>query len=149
MDLPYVEDACVLGIPYHEARQLCGVVIKLRPTSPPSLSPSSPQPAVIALSKIRSDLSNAGVLPAYMFPVVLRILKESENIPLTHSGKPIKRQILSQYFLTTDSFPAENLPEGVEYCGCGVPNANDMQGGTGTGTSRPWDWGGMQRASDA
>jgi malonyl-CoA/methylmalonyl-CoA synthetase len=129
MDLPYVANACVLGVPYHEARQLCGAVIQLRRDG--ALSNSQ-----VNLARIRADL--AGVLAAYMPPVVLRILRDGEQLPRTDSGKPIKQRILSEFFGTTKWFPAEVLPKGVEYCGC-MPVIDE-------GTIRPWDWGRMQIA---
>jgi malonyl-CoA/methylmalonyl-CoA synthetase len=131
MDLPYVAEACVLGVPYHEARQLCGAVIRLRRDGSAVLS----QPQV-DLARIRADL--AGVLAAYMLPVVLRILQEGEQLPRTHSGKPIKSRILGELLGTTKWFPAHDLPEGVEYCGC-KPVIDEK-------TARPWDWAGMQCA---
>jgi malonyl-CoA/methylmalonyl-CoA synthetase len=88
MDLPYVANACVLGVPYHEARQLCGAVIQLRRDG--ALSNSQ-----VNLARIRADL--AGVLAAYMPPVVLRILRDGEQLPRTDSGKPIKQRILSEF----------------------------------------------------
>jgi malonyl-CoA/methylmalonyl-CoA synthetase len=132
MDLPYVADACVLGVPYHEARQLCGAVIKLRHDSGDGALPNSQ----VNLARIQADL--AGVLAAYMLPVVLRILRDGEQLPRTDSGKPVKQRILREFLGTTKWFPAEDLPEDVEYCGC-MPVIDE-------GTIRPWDWGGMQVA---
>lgn len=134
MGLHYVADACVLGVPYHEARQLCGAVIRLR-TNGRDLFPQSH----VDLARIRADLE--GVLAAYMLPVVLRILQDGEQLPRTDSGKPIKKRILAELLGTTEWFPAENLPEGVEYCGCN-PVVDE-------GKTRPWDWGGMQCAQVA
>ncbi|GAB1318646.1 hypothetical protein MFIFM68171_08856 [Madurella fahalii] len=128
MDLPYVADACVLGVPYHEARQLCGAVIQLRHDCTEE---------VVNLAKIRADL--AGVIAAYMLPVVLRVLKEGEQLPRTDSGKPIKRRILSEFLGTTEWFPAENLPDSVEYFGCALPVMDEKTAGA-------WDWAGMQVA---
>ncbi|KAK5996460.1 hypothetical protein PT974_01794 [Cladobotryum mycophilum] len=30
MDLPYISEACVLGVPYYEAKNLCGAVVRLK-----------------------------------------------------------------------------------------------------------------------
>ncbi|KAK3291273.1 uncharacterized protein B0H64DRAFT_367327 [Chaetomium fimeti] len=127
MELPYVADACVLGVPYHEARQLCGAVIQLRHDG---------TQRAVNLASIRADL--AGVLPAYMLPVVLRVLGDGEQLPRTHSGKPVKKKILSELLGCTEWFPADSLPERVEYCGS-WPVIDEK-------TARPWDLGGMQRA---
>ncbi|KAH6843247.1 hypothetical protein B0I37DRAFT_330943 [Chaetomium sp. MPI-CAGE-AT-0009] len=127
MELPYVADACVLGVPYHEARQLCGAVIQLR---------HDDTQRAVNLASIRADL--AGVLPAYMLPVVLRVLGDGEQLPRTHSGKPVKKKILSELLGCTEWFPADSLPERVEYCGS-WPVIDEK-------TARPWDLGGMQRA---
>jgi len=127
MSLPYIADACVLGVPYHEARQLCGAVVRLQ---------SNATQREVNLASIRAEL--AGDMPAYMLPAVLRILKEGEQLPRTHSGKPVKKQILSELLGTTDSFPAEDLPDGVEYFGS-MPVIDAK-------TAKPWDWAGMQRA---
>lgn len=120
MELPYVADAYVLGVPYHEARQLCGAVVRLR---------SEISDNKVDLARIRDDLSHD--MATYMLPVVLRILKGGEELPRTVSGKPVGREILSKFFGTTVSLPVEDLPQGVEYCGC-TPVIDEE-------TTRPWD----------
>ena len=125
--LPYVTDACVLGVPYRDTKQLCGAVVKIR---------TDGAEAKVDLARIRADL--AGSVAKYMLPVVLRVLGEDEQIPRTYSGKPIKKRILSEFLGTADWFPAEEVPEGVEYCGCGDPAAAD------SGTRKAWDFGGVR-----
>ncbi|KAK3345898.1 hypothetical protein B0T25DRAFT_520436 [Lasiosphaeria hispida] len=108
---------------------LCGAIIKLRHNGVEGR---------VDLARVRKGLFS--VVPQYMHPTVLRVLGENEHIPRTYSGKPIKRQILKEFFRTTDCFPADQLPEGVEYCGCEDP-AREKEG-----PRQPWDFGGLQRA---
>ena len=67
-----------------------------------------------------------------MPPVVLRILRDGEQLPRTHSGKPIKSRIHRELLGMTERFPAEDLPDGVEYFGCCVPVFVEK-------TASPWD----------
>ncbi|KAK0724102.1 hypothetical protein B0H67DRAFT_640675 [Lasiosphaeris hirsuta] len=128
--LPYVRDACVLGVPFHESKQLCGAVVKVRRNGPQG---------EVGLERVRADLG--GVVPKYMLPVVLRVVAEDEQIPRTHSGKPIKKWILCELLSTKEWFVADEVPKGVEYCGCDDPSS------AGENRARnPWDYGGMQRA---
>lgn len=129
MDLPYVAEACVVGVPHQEVRELCGAVVRL--------INGVTRIEQITLSRIRSDLG--GSLALFMMPLVLRIIKDGEELPRTVSGKPIKRQILKNYFGTTDWFPAGDLSPGVEYCGCTMPTIDEAE-------AKPWDFGGLQPA---
>ncbi|KAH7140347.1 hypothetical protein B0J13DRAFT_637862 [Dactylonectria estremocensis] len=130
MELPYIAEACAVGVPHKEALQLCGAVVRLRRTS---VVP----PKAISLTRIRSDLR--GKLPQYMLPIVVRILKDDENFSRTASGKCIKPKVLREYFGTTEWFSVDDLPPGVEYCGSTVPMIVEAE-------TRPWDWSGIQCA---
>ncbi|KAL2017442.1 hypothetical protein VTK56DRAFT_2098 [Thermocarpiscus australiensis] len=85
VDPPYVPDPYILGVPYHEA-----------PSSTALSSDAIARKGGLDLAKIRADLH--GVVAAYMLPVVLRVLKEGEQLPRTDSRKPIERQILSKFW---------------------------------------------------
>ncbi|PIG79525.1 hypothetical protein AARAC_000449 [Aspergillus arachidicola] len=125
-DLPYVTEACVLGVPDHEAKQLCGAIIRC----------SKDTSSQVSLHRVRSDLSK--YLPTYMLPALLRVLKDTEEIPRTISQKPIKKLILRDFFGVTDYWSIENPTPGVETCG-NLPPQREA-------TTRPWDWCGLQRA---
>lgn len=127
-DLPYISDAYIVGVPDHEAKELCGAVIRIQKGS---VSPSQ-----VSLAQIRSDLSET--LPTYMLPMLLRIMDEEEEIPRTVSQKPIKKKILEQFFGVTTYWSTEDPTPRVESWG----NAPEQI----AAKTRPWDWCGLQRA---
>ncbi|KAK6544053.1 hypothetical protein TWF694_000766 [Orbilia ellipsospora] len=72
-------------------------------------------PETINLQKIRDHLAKE--MDLYKLQILLRILKDEDQIPLTDSGKAIKREMLQRYFHITDYMPQEYTTENVEYCG--------------------------------
>lgn len=127
-DLPYIADAYIIGVPDHEAKELCGAVIRLSKDASP--------PAEVTLSRIRSDLSET--LPTYMLPMLLRIMDDEEEVPRTVSQKPIKKKILEQFFGVTDYWSFDSPTPRVESWG-NAPEQVEAK-------TRPWDWCGLQRA---
>lgn len=107
MELPYVREACVVAVPMSEGKQLCGATI--RPQGGASAES-------ITLARIRSDLH--GRLDAQDLPVLLRLLDDKEQLPRTATGKPVKRQVLEDFFHEGDCgedwFILENKPSIVE-----------------------------------
>ncbi|GAO19023.1 uncharacterized protein UV8b_01145 [Ustilaginoidea virens] len=107
LDLPYVEDACVLAIPVDETKQRCGVVLVFRQDS------ASPEPANLA--KIRSDLS--GSVAEFMLPTLARVLDgASEVIPRTAAGKPRKWHLMKDYFGSVDGSVPVIVQSRIEEC---------------------------------
>lgn len=128
MDLHYISEACVVAVPNNNVKQLCGAIVRLKRGSTPTEQTS--------LARIRSDLQIS--LAPFMLPTLLRILKDEEQLPHTVSGKPIKRQILEDYFGSTDGAQPRVYPPGVERCEWERP---------AEGMMKPWDWGGLQMAN--
>lgn len=128
IDLPYVAEAYVVGVPDHEAKELCAALIRVRKNT---VSEDE-----LSLAQIRTELSET--LPTYKLPMLLRILKAGEEVPMTISQKPIRKEIVKQYFGVTDYWSAENPTPGVESWG----NAPEQI----AAKTRPWDWCGLQRA---
>lgn len=125
--LPYISEAVVLAVPNHSAKHLCGAIIQLRPSAM-----SSEQ---VTLARIRSDLRDS--LADYLMPTLLRILSTGERLPYTVSGKPIKRQILKDYFGSADGLPPKSMPREVEFCSLQKLSAVE---------TRAWDRRGLQLA---
>lgn len=125
--LPYISEACVLAVPSHSTKQSCAAVIRLR------RHVASAEQGTLA--RIRHDLE--GSLAYYMMPVLLRILSEEEDVPVTVSGKPVKGQILKDYFGSVGGIPAEIMPPGVE-----VYTFQE----TAETKTKTWDWCGLQCA---
>ncbi|POR37072.1 Acyl-CoA synthetase family member 3, mitochondrial [Tolypocladium paradoxum] len=126
-NLPYVSDACVVGVPDHEAKELCGALIRPRHDVPKD---------EISLARVRADLSES--LPAYMRPYLLRVMDAGEEVPYTVSLKPIKREILKRFFGITDYWSVEDPTPGVESWG-NQPAQLEAE-------TKPWDWCGLQRS---
>lgn len=137
MKLPYISNACVLGVPYPRTTQLCGALIQLRPSDMPAES--------INLKSIRFALRD--MLPVYMQPFVLRILKEDEVLPCTPSGKFVKKKILADYFGGGGWDSAHSQPPAVEIWDS-IPSVENWGCTPGMeGTYKAWDWGGLQHAN--
>ncbi|KND87442.1 Acyl-CoA synthetase family member 3, mitochondrial [Tolypocladium ophioglossoides CBS 100239] len=126
-DLPYVSEACVIGVPEDEAKELCAALIRLKEGTPRE---------EISLARVRADLSET--LPAYMRPYLLRIMDDGEKVPCTVSSKPIKKEILKQFFGITEYWSIENPTPGVESWG-DQPVQVEAE-------TKPWDWCGLQRS---
>lgn len=111
--LPYIAAACVVAVPVEENKQLCGAVVRLKDVTGAEK---------IALARIRADLQ--ADLDVTMRPTVLRILGPEEELPDTATGKPIKRQVIEDFFYAGDCgrdwFSVDNPPPDVEFCGMPV-----------------------------
>ncbi|UKZ70905.1 uncharacterized protein TrAtP1_011876 [Trichoderma atroviride] len=132
--LPYVTEACVLGVPDNEAKEICAAVVRLTPEQEQLQRRHSEQ--TINLARLRKDMNET--LPKYMLPVLVKILGPGEEMPQTVSQKPIKSQIIKRYFGVDRSWSAENSVCGVEYWGS-MPAPVEAD-------TKPWDWLGLQRA---
>ncbi|KAF2093314.1 adenylate-forming enzyme AfeA [Rhizodiscina lignyota] len=106
MELPYVSDACVVGVPNTRVRELCAVVLK------PNIA-NMPNDGIINLAKIRSDLAAAN-MSDYMLPLVLRVLKPEEELPRTLSGKLVRKRVFADYFGDAQGKTAVDAPHGIE-----------------------------------
>ncbi|KAI0537876.1 adenylate-forming enzyme AfeA [Xylaria digitata] len=113
LKLPYIASACVVAVPLEENKQLCGAVVRLKDVTGEEK---------IALARIRADLE--GDLDLAMQPTVLRILEPEEELPDTATGKPIKRQVIEDFFYDGDCgrdfVSVDNPPSRVEFCGLPV-----------------------------
>ncbi|KAE8376115.1 hypothetical protein BDV26DRAFT_294439 [Aspergillus bertholletiae] len=69
---------------------------------------------------------------AYKLPPLLRVLQDEEQVPLTTTGKQLKREALQKYFHISGYMPADYAVEGVEYWG----NKIEMDA-----SARAVDWG--------
>lgn len=107
MGLPYIAEACAVAVPVDENKQLCGAVVRLKDGTKTTLT------------RIRADLQ--ADLDATMLPTVLRHLPPHEELPRTATGKPIKRQVIEDFFYDGDCgrdfFSVANPPPGVEFYG--------------------------------
>ncbi|KAE8344155.1 hypothetical protein BDV24DRAFT_160702 [Aspergillus arachidicola] len=126
-DLHYIAEAYVIGAPDHEARELVAAIVRLHHGHLKSA-------AKITLARIRNDL--AATLPCHKLPSLLRILHDSESIPHTASGKPVKKGLLQKFFNITNFVPANYVARDVEYWGTRYYQILSQ--------SQPWDWCGLQ-----
>jgi malonyl-CoA/methylmalonyl-CoA synthetase len=129
LNLPYISEACVLGVPHKEARAICGAIVRIRDSA---LATDG-----MLLAKIRADLKDS--LPPYMLPAILSIMKGHDELPRTVSGKTIKKEALRKFLSHDDWSSTEGLPSGIEYYGCTMPKMVEAE-------TKPWDWCGLQRA---
>lgn len=112
MALGYFEEATVVAVPVSESVQLCGAVVR----------PKEAQRAEVSLGRVRSDLE--GKLDGEKRPVAMRILKQDEELPMTATGKPVKRQVIEDFFYDGDCgrdwFTPETPPPNVQCEGISV-----------------------------
>ncbi|KAF5611523.1 acetyl synthetase [Fusarium subglutinans] len=132
LKLPYISEACVLAIPHREARQLCGAAVRFQKGS--FAEPGAPT----VLARIRADLAVS--LAPFMLPTVLAVLGEGQQLPRTHSGKVMKRDVLRDCFGVAEWFSAETMASGVEFWGSDLPHVDEAG-------AKLWDRGGMQASS--
>lgn len=126
-NIPYISEAYVVAVPDHEAKELCGALIRLNQRLVPQ---------EVSLARVRAEL--AATLPAYMLPSLLRIMNAGEQVPYTVSLKPNLREIVQRFFLVTDYWSIEAPTPGVESWG-NQPHQIDAE-------TRAWDWCGLQRS---
>ena len=59
-----------------------------------------------------------------MLPTVLRVIDPQEELPLTATGKPVKRQVIEDFFYDGDCgrdfFSVDKPPADVEFSGMPV-----------------------------
>lgn len=113
LKLPYIAAACVVAVPVEENKQLCGAVVRLKDITGMEK---------VTLARIRADLQ--ADLDVAMQPTVLRLLGPEEELPDTATGKPIKRQVIEDFFYAGDCgrdwFSVDNPPRDVEFWGMPV-----------------------------
>ncbi|ATY62010.1 AMP-dependent synthetase ligase [Cordyceps militaris] len=107
MALGYFEEATVVALPVSESVQLCGTVVRPK---------QGCHRAEMSLARVRSDLE--GVLDERKRPVAMRILAAGEELPMTATGKPVKRQVIEDFFYAGDCgrdwFTPDAPPPNVE-----------------------------------
>ncbi|KAM3458915.1 hypothetical protein MY3296_000062 [Beauveria thailandica] len=106
MALGYFEEATVVAVPVSESVQLCGAIVR----------PKQSHRAELSISRVRSDLATK--LDDAKRPVVMRILGQDEELPMTATGKPVKRQVIEDFFYEGDCgrdwFNPETPPPSVQ-----------------------------------
>lgn len=127
MDLPYVSEAHVLPVPEHEAGGIVAALVRLDKHAGQGAKHD------VTLATIREDLAGAGLV-SYKLPVLLRLLREEDQVPFTASGKAVKKECLRKYFNITGYLQDQYAVDGVEYWG------NKLDLGA---SSRLFDWGGL------
>jgi malonyl-CoA/methylmalonyl-CoA synthetase len=105
LDLPYITEACVVGVPDNDTRHHCAAIVRVQ-------RPDDYKLQAINLALIRSDLE--AKLAHFMLPTLLRILGDDESLPVTISGKVVRREALRQFFGVTEGISETRLPCNVE-----------------------------------
>ncbi|KAB8234044.1 class I adenylate-forming enzyme family protein [Aspergillus alliaceus] len=127
MDLPYVSEAHVLPVLDHQAGGLAAALLRLQKQK------ATQEVHHVNLRSVRKDLAATNMV-SYKIPTLLRILKNEEQVPLSASGKVLKKECLRRYFNIPGYLPDRYAVDGVEYWG----NRLDLAVST-----RLFDWGGI------
>lgn len=121
MELPFISEACIVSIPDKDASTRVAALVRFHQ----AFSSGN-------LLTVRKHLSDH--LLHYKLPTALRVLRKGEAIPLTVSGKIIRRRVVELYFPLTG---AGHLPADVE-----LWDIHDEQ--KKHGPRKAWDWAGLQ-----
>lgn len=121
MELPFVYEACIVSIPDKDSSTRVAALVRFHQ----DFSTGN-------LVTVRKYLSEK--LLHYKLPTALRVLKNGEEIPLTISGKIMRKRVVEQYFPITGYC---QLPADVE-----LWNIHDDQ--KSSGPRKAWDWAGLQ-----
>lgn len=120
---PFISEAIVLGIQDTSAGQLVAALVVINDDTPEGNS--------LELSAVRRWLAVERQMNAYKLPTVLRLVTKNQELPMTLSGKFIKRRIRDIFFnqeeLKSDRVQVHDLST----------NEPDIGG-------RPFDWAGIQ-----
>jgi hypothetical protein len=127
MDLPYISEAHVLPVLDHETGGLVAALVRLQKQTVNQIFGD------ITLRRIREDLA-ARNMASYKLPVLLRVLRDDEQVPLTASGKTLKKESLRKYFNISGYLPDQYAVDGVENWGNKLDTA---------ASTRLFDWGGL------
>ncbi|KAJ6781023.1 hypothetical protein PWT90_04925 [Aphanocladium album] len=90
MGLGYFEEVTVVAVPVSESVQLCGAVVRPKPVHRTELN----------IDRLHSVLRSK--LEESKWPVAMRILEAGEELPMTATGKPVKRQVIEDFFYDGD-----------------------------------------------
>lgn len=144
LTIPYITEACVVGVTLPDVTQLCAAVVRVD-TSGLGNGGSAIRATSVSLGKIRADLQESGALPMHRLPFLLRVLASGESLPLTHSGKIAKGLVLRQFFGSTELQSMTSLPTAVEVWHK-IPTPDELGVEKEAGPAKAWDWGGLQNA---
>ena len=100
MELPFISEACIVSIPDKDASTRVAALVRFHQDFPSG-----------NLFTVRQHLSDK--LFPYELPTALRVLRNGEEIPLTVSGKVIRKRVVEIYFPATENC---QLPANVELC---------------------------------
>lgn len=121
MELPFISEACIVSIADKAASTRVAALVRFHQDFPCE-----------NLSTIRQHLSDK--LLQYKLPTALRVLRNGEEIPLTVSGKVIRKRVVEKYFPLTEYC---QLPANVELWNILGEQKNN-------GSQKAWDWAGLQ-----
>ena len=121
IELPFISEACIVSIPDKDASTRVAALVRFHQ----DFSNGN-------LITIREHLSDK--LLYYKLPTALRVLRNGEEIPLTVSGKVIRKRVVEQYFPLTGYC---QLPADVK-----LWDVRDDQ--KNNGSRKAWDWAGLQ-----
>ena len=121
MELPFISEACIVSIADKDASTRVGALVRFHQDFPCG-----------NLTTIRQHLSDK--LLQYKLPTALRVLRNGEEIPLTVSGKVIRKRVVEKYFPLTEYC---QLPANVELWNILGEQKNN-------GSQKAWDWAGLQ-----
>ncbi|KAL4876010.1 hypothetical protein BJY04DRAFT_223495 [Aspergillus karnatakaensis] len=103
LEQPFISDACVLPVTDAGSNERVAAVIRLQE--------NITQASESVLEVLRQRLTDTGLVPGYMLPTALRVLRQGEEIPRTASMKVLRRQAAEKFFSLSDRL---DFPDSVE-----------------------------------
>ncbi|KAM5447322.1 hypothetical protein MaudCBS49596_006086 [Microsporum audouinii] len=121
LKLPYVDEIYAVPVPDPTVGEHIAVLVRLK---------SGAQGTALSLQKLREDLLSVSTLPAGYLPTMFRILARGEDIPRSYTGKPLRRQIVKDFFLGPDGAVERENPAIGVWESKGMPLARDFDQGS-------------------
>ncbi|KAI0132399.1 acyl-CoA synthetases/AMP-acid ligases II [Xylariales sp. AK1849] len=121
LELPFISEACVVSVPDRDASTRVAAIVRFTDGFRSG-----------SLTMVREQLSRC--LLQYKLPTALRVLKDGEELPLTVSGKVMRRRVMDTFFPVSANC---ELPADVE-----IWDIHDKK--INGGPRKAWDWAGLQ-----
>ncbi|KAG5206075.1 Acyl-activating enzyme 13 [Trichophyton interdigitale] len=119
--LHYVDEAYAVPAPEASVGEHIAVLVRLKPEA---------EGEGLTLAKLREDLVSGSTLPVGYLPTVLRVLGRGETVPRSYTDKPLRRQIVTEFFLGPGGTVEQGNLSIEVWESKGIPSARDFDQGS-------------------
>ncbi|EFR03573.1 hypothetical protein MGYG_06570 [Nannizzia gypsea CBS 118893] len=120
--LAYIDEVYAVPVPEALVGEHIAALVRLKPGA---------QEGGLTLAKLREDLLSTSTLPVGYLPTMLRILARREAIPRSYTDKPLRKQIVTEFFLGPSGTVEVGKNLAIEVWQTkGIPAARDFDQGS-------------------